>query len=311
MTAPRPRDGNLDLMFRSPKIGRLCGADIFLHWTMWAFPVVVLVRALIQGPADEALLQLGLALAVYACLFAHELARLLLAYKVGLGLRDVTLTPIGGATRLKEVSDRPRKEIWVAAVGPAAFAAIAAVIAGAMWACGASLTPHLDAPWPYAETFFNRLFWLNVMLAVLSAVPAFPLDGGHVFRAALALTAKRLRATEVATMLSSLVALLLLATGMIWLSTLWWLILLGIVIHVSGQQELMTVRYFSSLQDTVGPADVAAGGVPLMVPVDQLLDDDARPGEPDFSGCTWSPKNRLWIVWRNGQPVSANALVGE
>jgi hypothetical protein len=45
--------------------------------------------------------------------------------------------------------------------------------------------------------------------------------------------------------------------------------------------------------------------------MDQVVTPDCRPNEPNFSGFTWSFRARLWIEWRDGQPVSANALIGD
>ncbi len=301
-------EASIVLLFSSLKTGRVAGFDVSLHWTMWLLPMFILARGLFLYPADEAFLQTILVFGVYVCLVFHELGHVMVARWVELPIRDVVLYPIGGAARLTVVSERPWKEIWVAAAGPMMDLFICAAIAGAFWSLGLTLSPHLDTPHPYAETFFNRLFWLNVLLAILHVIPAFPMDGGRVFRGALALSAQRLRATEVAAMLSSFIAILFLLAGMIWIGTVWWLIPMGIVIHISGQQELMSVRYFTSLQH---PAVSSIHRSPEMVPVDQLFDEDSYPREANFSGLVWNPHNRLWIVWRNGHPVSANALVGE
>jgi hypothetical protein len=51
--------------------------------------------------------------------------------------------------------------------------------------------------------------------------------------------------------------------------------------------------------------------VPFLVPIEQVLEMDNRQMEPDFTGMTWDPRHRMWIAWKNGEPVSANALVGE
>ncbi len=96
---------------------------------------------------------------------------------------------------------------------------------------------------------------------------------------------------------------------MLWISLVWWLMVLGIVIHISAQQELMAMRYFATLQDP--EASVTASGTGSLVAIDQVLEEDDLPREPDFDGLIWSPRNRLWIVWRKGQPVSAHALVGD
>ena len=296
------------MLFRSPQIGSILGVDIFLHWTMWMLPVFILSRGLFLYSYDEALLQVALVGAVYACLAFHEIAHLLVARQLGLGLRDLTLYPIGGISRLAVVGERPWQEVWIATAGPVAHVLIGGVIAAVFIAADRTLSPRVDSPHPYLETFFNRLFWLNVLLAILHVLPAFPLDGGRIFRGALALSAGRLRATEVGALLSSFVALTFLVPGMIWMGEVWWLIAMGIIIHVGGQQELMSVRYFASLQE---PDLSTPATPPLTASIEQLVDESSRPAESDFNGLTWNRKNRLWIVWRNGEPVSANALVGE
>jgi len=297
------------LLFRSLKFGCVLGIDIFLHWTMWMLPLFILGRAIVLYDPTEAVLQIALVFGIYVGLLLHMMAHLAIAQWVELGIRDVTLYPIGESIRLSEVSERPWKEIRVAIAGPIVYVVIALAIAGVFVAMGLWLTPRPDSPEPsYVERYFNRLFWLNLFLAILQVLPAFPMDGGRIFRGALALTSQRLRSTEVSSMLSSLIALLFLIFGMVWISWAWWMIAMGIIIHVSGQQELMTVRYFASLQMPESPLPT---GSPILVPMEQLFDEETRPREPNFTGVTWNPKNRLWIVWRNGQPVSANALVGE
>jgi Zn-dependent protease len=301
-------EASIVLLFSSLKIGRVAGFDVSLHWTMWFLPLLILARGLFLFPADEAILEAALVFGVYGCLLLHEFGHAVMARYVELPIRDVMLFPIGGASRLTIVSERPWKEIWVAAAGPMVDVLVCAVFATAFWSLGLTLSPHLDTCQPYAQAFFNRLFWLNVLLAILHVVPAFPMDGGRIFRGALALSAQRLRATEVAALLSSFIAILFLLAGMIWISTVWWLIPMGIIIHISGQQELMSVRYFTLIQH---PELSSVHRSPEMVPVEQLFDEDSYPREANFSGLVWNPRNRLWIVWRNGHPVSANALVGE
>jgi Zn-dependent protease len=296
------------LIFRSLHLGRFFGIDIFLHWSMWALPVFTAVRGFNLFATDEAVLQVALVFGVYSVAVFHDLISLAAARSVGLRIRDFKLYPIGGVARLAEVGERPLKEVRVALIGPLAYVLGAVAIGIAFLASGSPLAPRFQSAQPYLETFFNRLFWLNVLLATLHLLPAFPMEGGRLFRGALALSAGRLRATEVAALLSSFIALPFIAAGMVWFGDFWWMILLGIIIHVSGQQELASVRYFASLQMAEPPF---ATGAPILVPTEQALDDNSRPSDPNFTGVTWSPRTRLWVVWRNGEAVRANALVGE
>jgi Zn-dependent protease len=296
------------LLFRCLKIGRVAGIDIFLHWTMWLFPIFILVRGFVLYSTDETLMQSLLVLGVYGCLFLHEVGHIYAARLLGLALRDITLCPIGGHDRLAELSERPWKEIYFALAGPLVHGLMTGMIAVVFLAADRSLVPRLESPEPFLETYFNRLFWLNAMLAILQIIPAFPMDGGRLFRGALALSAGRLRATEVAALFGSFVALTFVVCGIIWMSVVWWLIAVGIIVHISSQQELLSVRFFTYLQD---PTTQFLDRGPIHVPIEQVLHDEGKPQETDFTGVTWNPKNRLWIVWQNGTPVSANALVGE
>lgn len=293
---------------RVNKIGRLSGVDIFLNWTMWAFPVFIFARAWFFYPLDEAILQLLLVGGLYVCLLMREFGKLQVAVSVGLGLREIIFYPIGAHLRLAVMSERPKREICVAAVGPIMHLLIAGALAGGIASFDDSLVLRLGSTAPYVETFCNRLMWLNLFFVVMHIIPAMPFDGGFIFRGALALSAGRMRATEVAALLSSFVALLTLAAGMIWMGEFWWLIMVGIIVHVSGQQELMTARFFNNLQE---PDKVQFGRSPTLAPLDHILDHGVRLPEPEFTGIIWHARNRLWVVYRGGQPVSANALVGE
>src|SRR5688572_11679685 len=151
---------------------------------MWLFPIFILVRGFALYSTDETLMQSLLVLGVYGCLFLHEVGHVFVARSLGPALRDITLCPIGGHDRLDELSKRPWKEAWFALAGPLVHGLIAGAIAAVFLATDRSLVPRLESPQPFLETYFNRLFWLNVLLAFLQIIPAFPMDGGRLFRGA-------------------------------------------------------------------------------------------------------------------------------
>jgi hypothetical protein len=112
----------------------------------------------------------------------------------------------------------------------------------------------------------------------------------------------------VAALLSSFVALVFLIFGMLLIYSMWWLIPIGIIIHVAGQQEVLSAQYFSIIQEY--PVGRFANS-PLTIPLEQVAQDAENEIEPNFNGMIWNERNRLWIVYRDGHPVSANALVGD
>jgi stage IV sporulation protein FB len=294
-------------MTRPFTIGTLHDSDLRLHWSWPLLPVGVLVYSFAVQPWRLAALHFLVLLAAYGCVLAHEGVQHLAGRRFGLGTRDVTLYPFWGVARFTRLSDRPWQETYIAATGPVTFALLATAIGGGLSLAGTSISyPGNDLVVSFAA-FFVLLFWANVLLGILHCLPVLPLDGGRIVRATLALTTSRLRATEVTAALSTVGALLLLAAAIFWFRSP----LLGVtavLVYLGAQEDLGTTRYFAAIRhasDDLGQAPTA------MVPMEQIVTPDCRPTEPNFTGFTWNAHARLWIEWRNGQPVSANALIGD
>lgn len=170
-------------MRMSWKLGRVSGIDVFVH------PTFLLVLLFPQVRAYGAF-GLGLVLATFGCVLFHELGHAMMARRYGIGTQDITLYPIGGVARLARIPRSPGAELAIALAGPAVNLAIAAGLLGlgvlGLWSG------------PVLGTFGVYLLMVNVVLAVFNLVPAFPMDGGRVLRAALSGWVGRLRATEIA-----------------------------------------------------------------------------------------------------------------
>jgi Zn-dependent protease/predicted transcriptional regulator len=109
----------------------------------------------------------------------HETAHSLVARHYGMPIRGITLFIFGGVAEMTTEPSRPRDELLMAAAGPAASLLLAIILfllfAGVVaW----------DGPASIATVFWY-LALINFVLAVFNLVPAFPLDGGRMFRAAL------------------------------------------------------------------------------------------------------------------------------
>jgi stage IV sporulation protein FB len=135
---------------------------------------------------------LGFALAIFACVLLHEFGHALVARRFGIGTRRITLLPIGGVAELERNPSDPRAEMWIAAAGPAVNLAIAAILSLI------GLTTGAFASGGIATLVFNGLVGANLMLALFNLIPAFPMDGGRVFRAWAQRRYGRLRATRMA-----------------------------------------------------------------------------------------------------------------
>jgi Zn-dependent protease len=294
-------------MTRPFTIGTLHGSALRLHWSWPLLPVGVAIYSFAMLPWREAAFHVLVLLGAYICVGAHEGVQLLAGRRFGVGTRDVTLYPFWGVPRLNRLSDRPWQENYIAATGPVTFALIATAIGGGLALAGAGVSSPQEAPAPSFTAYFAQLFWANVLLGVLHSLPVLPLDAGRIFRATLALTTSRTRATEVAAALSTGGALALLGVAIIWLQSP----LIGVtavLLYLGAQEDLGTTRYFAAIRHA---PDELTHGPAAMVPMDQVVTPDCRPREPNFNGFTWNAQARLWIEWRDGQPVSANALIGD
>ncbi|MBW2274389.1 MAG: site-2 protease family protein [Deltaproteobacteria bacterium] len=149
----------------------------------------------------------------FTSIVLHELGHSLVAQRVGVRVRSITLFVFGGLARLESEPRRPRDEILIALAGPlvslvlaAAFSGIAGLFAGL--AGDASGAPEVVAE---ASTWLARI---NLIVAIFNVVPGFPLDGGRVLRGVVwAATGSFARATRVAAASGSLFAYTLIGLG--------------------------------------------------------------------------------------------------
>ncbi|MEF2071554.1 site-2 protease family protein [Consotaella aegiceratis] len=180
----------------SLSIGRLFGSEIRIHITFLILLVWVGVSAYDAGGRSAAIESVAFIIAIFACVVAHEFGHALAAKRYGIATPDITLLPIGGMARLERMPERPREEIIVAIAGPLVNVVIAAVLILALGVrFDAETLASLDNS---AAGFLGRLASLNIFLVLFNLIPAFPMDGGRILRALLALKFPRAEATRYA-----------------------------------------------------------------------------------------------------------------
>jgi len=211
------------------KLGRVAGIDLFLHPTF----LLLLLWALASGGVGST----ALIAAVFGCVVLHELGHALTARAFGIGTRDITLYPIGGVARLDRMPRAPGAELLIAIAGPLVNVAIAGSLALALWISGEL------APWsgPSMITALGAdLVLINLVLAGFNMLPAFPMDGGRVLRAALSRPLGRVRATEIAAGLGRALALVFGVYAL--LNGVFLSAILALFIFVAAGAEAVAVR---------------------------------------------------------------------
>lgn len=189
------------------KIGSLAGIELRMHVTfLLLLGWVGMSHWTRSRSVEAALIGAGFILALFACVVLHELGHALTARRYGIPTRDITLLPIGGVARLERMPDKPAQEFMVAVAGPAVNVVIAAVLYGWLLATG-GWTP-LEQVDITSGPMLERLLIANISLVLFNLIPAFPMDGGRILRALLAMKMDYVRATQVAASLGQGLAFL-------------------------------------------------------------------------------------------------------
>lgn len=230
------------------KLGTFAGINVFIHATFlliigWVGFSYWQQTGTLAGTLEGILFTLLL----FGCVVLHEYGHALTARRYGIKTRDITLYPIGGVARLERMPDKPIQELWVALAGPAVNVVIAALLFG--WLVFSNTLQPLANLSVTGGPLIERLMLVNISLVVFNLIPAFPMDGGRVLRALLALRLEYTRATQIAATVGQGLALLL---GFIGLFSNPFLLFIAFFVWIGAGQEASMVQMKSAL-----------GGIPV------------------------------------------------
>jgi len=270
------------------KIGEFAGIGVYMHTTFLLLLGWVAFSGWLQARTlTGALGSVAFILALFFMVVLHEYGHALTARRFGIKTRDITLLPIGGVARLERMPDDPKQELWVALAGPAVNVVIAAALF--IWLMVTNAIQPLASLTVTSGSFIERLMLINVVLVLFNMIPAFPMDGGRVVRALLAMRFEYTRATQLAASLGQGIAFLL---GFIGLFTNPLLLFTALFVWVGAAQEASMVQMKSSLSGipvsramltdfrTVTPRDSLAHVVNLILAGSQQdfpVVEDGRP----------------------------------
>ncbi|MFD1188404.1 site-2 protease family protein [Pontibacter rugosus] len=229
----------------SLKLGRVAGINILVHWTfVLLLGWVAFTEAQRGSDLATTVLAMVFILAVFFCVVLHELGHALTAKRFGIKTKMITLLPIGGVASLERMPEQPKRELLIAAAGPA----VNVVIAFILWLVLPSLQSVPDEAFLQRITpanFFYILLIVNVVLVVFNAIPAFPMDGGRVLRALLAFKLGRVRATQIAANIGQLLAIFFVFVGFMYNP---FLILIGAFVFFGAYSENILVQHLDYLR---------------------------------------------------------------
>ncbi len=145
---------------------------------------------------------------VFASILFHEISHALMARHYSIKIESITLFVFGGVAEMEQEAPSPKAEFWVAILGPVFSGCLAVVL---------FVLSSWSRAWEIHQGLTLLLFylgWMNALLALFNLLPAFPLDGGRVFRALLwALKKDYYWATRFAVRLGQILGWALIAWG--------------------------------------------------------------------------------------------------
>jgi Zn-dependent protease/CBS domain-containing protein len=245
------------------KLGTFAGIDVFVHATFLLLIGWIGYSHWLQyGTAAKVVEGILFILALFLCVVLHEYGHALTARRYGIKTRDITLYPIGGVARLERLPDKPIEELWVALMGPAVNVVIAALLFVYLYLTS-GLVPMTDLT-VASGSFLARLMAVNVSLVLFNLIPAFPMDGGRVLRALLAMRMDYVRATQIAANIGQGLAFLL---GLFGLFNNPFLLFIAFFVWIGASQEASMVQMRNTISgipvtqamqtrfDTLSPTD--------------------------------------------------------
>ncbi len=254
----------------SIRIAAIKGIEIKVHLT---FLFIILWAAIegatgIGGGLRGAIFGIVSITLLFFCVVLHELGHSFQALRYKVRVRNITLLPIGGVAQMESIPEKPGQELAISLAGPAVNFAIAGLLAPlALWVLGTQIAAYLGQPayllsdtgqrvlsWVLDGLFYGTdwkalIFYLlsmNVSLGAFNLIPAFPMDGGRVLRALLALRLDYLRATRIAVNVGRGLAVLLGVAGLIFFQ--FPLVLIAVFIFAGGSYERQMVEVKKALQ---------------------------------------------------------------
>jgi stage IV sporulation protein FB len=245
-------------------IATIAGTKVRVHPTFFVLLAWIAAVSGLTGGLAAVATGLAFVILLFACVVAHEFGHIFAASRYGIQTPEIILLPIGGMSLMERLPERPAHELTVALAGPAVSVTLGLVLSLVWGGPSGSDLAHL-AP----AQLLPNLAATNLFLALFNMLPAFPMDGGRVVRALLALRLGRLRATHVAAALGHGFAIVFCLVAL--MAGNFVLALLGLFIYFGASAEAADAELLEIAQSL--PVSQVMQVEPHSLPDDATLDD--------------------------------------
>jgi Zn-dependent protease len=217
-------------MFPTFRLGRILGFSIDLSAS---FLLLLAVVFFMTGGLSGVVV----VLLAFASVLVHELGHALVARRLDVRVDSIELYFFGGAAKMVEAPRTAEHEIAIAAAGPAVSFAIGGLAMLLHGLTGVAL--------------LATLAWVNLILGAFNLLPALPMDGGRILRAALARRMPFARATHHAVRVARWIAAGLAVAGL-FQGSLYMVLVAGLVWMLGSRERAMVERGLGGYRDTAG-----------------------------------------------------------
>jgi Zn-dependent protease/predicted transcriptional regulator len=209
----------------------------------------------------------------FLTLLFHELSHSVVAQSYGIKIKSITLLIIGGIAQMEDIPKEPRKEAMISAAGPA-FSLGIGILAYAIYI---SFYQVNEVTWTFGNAFLmsvSIIAYYNILLGIFNLIPAFPMDGGRIFRAMLAMNMPYIDATRIAVAVGKSFAIIMGILGLFTFNLFLLLIAFFLYYGAAGEEEAAVI---SVTLEGILVKDVMSGlpDVIYVLPdwtLDQLID---------------------------------------
>ncbi len=231
----------------SLQLGKPFGIKVSIHWTFSLLIVWIVFVTMRQGlETAQILMHILFILTLFMCVLLHEFGHSLVAIKFGGEVHSITLLPIGGMANITKMPEKPKEEFLVSLAGPAVNIVIAAVLGLYLYYFQSVSFGEMEVSYITRNNFPVMLLAANIFIVAFNLIPAFPMDGGRLFRSLLSLWMSRMEATRIAKNIGQVFAILFIIAGL-YINP--FLIVIGFFILLGAKGEYEIMKYQNILED--------------------------------------------------------------
>jgi Zn-dependent protease len=237
-------------------VARVAGVNLYVHWSFSLVILLVVGQGIWHKREWAGIMFILLALLLlFVCVVLHELGHVLMAVRLQVAVKNVVVLPVGGLAQIQSSMEKPWQELLISAAGPLVnllltlTLALILLIVDARLLFGFFTAPRTVIDAIFLQTTFWQspvmglmlfLFFANTVLFVFNLIPTFPMDGGRLLRATLAMFLPYVWATQLAIVLGQIFAIFLVLTALRLRSM--GLLFIALFVLVAGLPLLMQQR---------------------------------------------------------------------